>query len=559
MNISLMIGGAAGQGVNTTEQLITTLLTQLGYHFHASKDYMSRVRGGFNFSQLTFSAHPIKYFDESADIFLAMTSESVQYAKEHLKHGGTLICDEKYAPEASEHFQIISFDYADILKTSENPKGISMIGLGALLKSLSLSEDHFNLITNKKWSESDMQKNLRTAHLAYESSKKIIALPPSNNRGYMPISGNHAVSLGAAAAGISFYAAYPMAPSTGVMNYLTRYEKSHEIVLEQVEDEIAAINAIIGASATGIRAMTSTSGGGFSLMAEALGLSAVSEVPLVVLDVQRPGPATGMATRTEQSDLNFLLNASQGEFPRFVISYRSIEDCFYQTFRAFNLADKYRVPVLLMSDQYLADSSATVPAFDTSTLTIDCNINWSPDEAYKHYTFDDILSERAIPGMNDTLIMNDSHEHDENGKVVESAMNRIQMNQRRMEKLIYMADEVQEPDFTGSANPTYVFLAWGSVCEAAKSAAALLSAKGYEVSSLSFGDLYPLPQRKLRQLHEKNVTFINVEGNYQGQLAQLIARETGIWIEDSILKYDGRQISPSYIVDAFEELISDEQ
>lgn len=300
MNISLMIGGAAGQGVNTTEQMLTQLLTHLGYHFHATKDYMSRVRGGFNFSQLNFSTTPIQYFEETADLFLAMTPEAVSYAKAHLKKGGLLICDSKYEPQPSDDFLIHGLDYAGILKETDNPKGISMIGLGALIKALSLSEESLSQFSNQKWSPQALEKNLATAKKAYALSKSVIALSPSTNKGHMTISGNHAVALGAVAAGLSFYAAYPMAPSTSVMNYITRYEKSHQIVLEQVEDEIAAINAVIGASATGVRSMTASSGGGFSLMVEALGLSAVSEIPLVVLDVQRPAPSNwyGHTNRT---------------------------------------------------------------------------------------------------------------------------------------------------------------------------------------------------------------------------------------------------------------------
>lgn len=555
MILSIVIGGAAGQGINTAEQQLLKLLSQKGFYYHTCKDYMSRVRGGMNFTQITLSDVPVETHYENIDLIVALTQEVIDDQIERLTPKGLLICDETHLVPEFQNKQICRLPFTTILKETENPKGISMVALGAVAKVLNLSLEDLNAMMSSKWQLDFLEKNRTTAQKAYSLTQSFFTPTAGNTVNTLSISGNHAVALGALAAGVSFYAAYPMAPSTSVMSYMSHYENQLSLVVEQVEDEISAINAVIGASATGIRAMTSTSGGGFSLMVEGIGLAAVSEVPLVVLDVQRPGPATGMATRTEQSDLNMVLNASQGEFPRIVMSLRHVSDCFDQTFRAFNLADKYRVPVLLLSDQYLADSVCTIPAFDLRSLENERFLLTHTQEDYQHYSQNELVQFRACPGLTDQLVMNDSHEHDAYGHVTESAENRTHMNHRRMQKLDLIAQEMKEPEFYGSESAKTMLLAWGSVTTAAKQAIATLKNEGFDIGLLAFGDLYPLPQAQLNLWRQKNVRFITVEGNYQAQLAQLIARETGFFIEESILKFDGRPFAPDYIVDAFKELI----
>lgn len=557
MKLGLMIGGSAGQGINTAEAVLQQIVTKKGYFWHSYKDYMSRVRGGYNFSVITIATEAVYCHEDNYDIVLALTQDAYDHGKSQLKESGILIADDKIQLGEIKPSVCFSLPLTQLLKDTQNNSGLSMLVVGILCKLLSIEKDVLSLIENKKWSEEMTLKNQLTAKLGYETAPSFITLPSSQNGHMMTLSGNHAVALGAVAAGVKFYAAYPMAPSTSVMTQLLQYQKRHHIVMEQVEDEIAAANAILGASSTGVRAMTSTSGGGFSLMTEAVGLSAVSEIPMVVLDVQRPGPATGMATRTEQSDLNQMLGASQGEFPRFILSFKNVSECFYQTFRAFNLADQFRVPVLLLSDQYLADAITTVPKFDLSTLEIHRHINDSPSEDYAHYPKDYLLP-RAIPGLSNQCVMNDSHEHNHLGQVDESSENRVAMNVRRLSKLADMSQVVKEPEYVGSQDATVVCLAWGSVTEVLKDAILTLNQSGQDVGALLFSDLYPLPQDKLMTLAKRKVKLINVEGNSEGQLAQLIARETGVFIEDSILKFDGRQMTPTYIMEALEEVTNDD-
>jgi len=316
--------------------------------------------------------------------------------------------------------------------------------------------------------------------------------------------------------------------------------------IEQAEDEISAIHIAIGASAAGVRAMTASSGGGLSLMVEAIGLTAVSETPLVIVDVMRPGPATGLPTKTGQSDLSFLLTASQDEFPRMIIAVKNPEDAFYQTIRAFDLADKYQIPVFIISDQYLADTDLTVDIFKSSHqnnqyLADEHDI----DEIYERYKITPSgVSPRIIPGQYNRPVIADNHEHTETGVISEDPINRTEMHLKRLRKLDTLRKDLIEPDFIGSDKAETVLVGFGSTEGAIKS-----FVKNHpEYCGLVFGDVYPLPLNQLEALSNK--TLINVELNATGQLAKLIRMETGIKFDDSILKFDGLQINAEDIKEA---------
>jgi len=291
--------------------------------------------------------------------------------------------------------------------------------------------------------------------------------------------------------------------------------------------------------------MTATSGGGFSLMVEALGLAGMAEIPLVVVNAQRPGPVTGLPTRTEQSDLQFIISASQGEFPRMVIALRNHADAFYQTIRAFNMAEKYQIPVVILTDQYLADTTASVPLFDMGKVP-----PYQPEPApiegeYARYRYTDSgISPRRYPGDPQAIVSADSDEHDEHGRIIEDSETRIRMMQKRMGKLDLLAQEVQEPDWLGDENSEVLLVGWGSMHGPLAEAVALLNSRsGRRHAALVFGDLWPLPQKLLRRAADSARTVINVEQNYTGQLARLIRQETGIAMDAGILRYDGRQLT----------------
>jgi 2-oxoglutarate ferredoxin oxidoreductase subunit alpha len=290
--------------------------------------------------------------------------------------------------------------------------------------------------------------------------------------------------------------------------------------------------------------MTGTSGGGFSLMVEALGLCGITETPLVIVNVQRPGPATGLPTRTEQSDLRFVIHASQGEFPRKVIALRNQEDAYRQTIRAFATAEKYQIPVILLSDQYLADGLATVKLFSLPAEIPATETDVSFGEYMRYHLTESGISPRLKPGQTEKLVLVDSDEHDEQGLITEDASVRKSMVEKRMRKLQGVVAELEEPEFLGSDQAGVLLLGWGSTWGPIKEAVDLLNRETPdEYCALVFGDVYPLPEKLLLEKAQQAKRIINIEQNATGQLAGLIREKTGIVCSQSILKYDGRQIA----------------
>lgn len=291
-------------------------------------------------------------------------------------------------------------------------------------------------------------------------------------------------------------------------------------------------------------------------MVEALGLSGIAEIPLVVVDVQRPGPATGLPTRTEQSDLRFVIHASQGEFPRKVIALRNHEEAFHKTIAAFETAEKYQIPVIILSDQFLADAAATVKPFTIPESTPSVEPEVAEGEYQRYLITESGISPRLIPGLTKKLVLSDSDEHDELGVITESAEVRNSMVEKRMRKLIGVVEELEEPEFMGSSNAPLLLLGWGSTWGPMKEAVERLNAqKPDSVAALVFGDVYPLPVKLLKECSAKASRVMNVEQNATGQLAGLIREMTGIVCNDSMLKYDGRQMTADEIVERVREVL----
>ncbi|MDF2523251.1 MAG: 2-oxoacid:ferredoxin oxidoreductase subunit alpha, partial [Clostridiales bacterium] len=456
----------------------------------------------------------------------------------------------------------IKIDMDAMVKEIGNARMSGSIAIGAVLKLFGESLEYVNDVFKSLMKEQYLELNLIAVREGYNIVEKRFPHLSGGFGDWMILSGSTALSMGAVAAGLKFYSAYPMSPSTSILEYLASKSGEMGLVVEQAEDEIAAINMAIGASYAGAKAMTGTSGGGFSLMVEALGLSGIAEIPLVVVDVQRPGPATGLPTRTEQSDLKFVISASQGEFPRMVIAVRNHSDAFYQTIRAFNIAEKYQIPVIILSDQYIGDSSATVKPFDLSGIEI-VNHNESKygEGEYLRYRFtEDGISPRLIPGSTKNFIAIDSDEHDERGWITESAEMRIKMMDKRMKKLDKLKMELIEPEFLGMESFETLLVGWGSTFGAISEAVNLLNEKeGGKYAALVFGDIYPLPQKQLKEKASQAKRIINIEQNATGQLADLIREQTGIVCTSSILKYDGRQICGEEIVEEFLKEVQNEQ
>ncbi len=546
---NLLIGGAAGQGIETTAAILEKILKRSGYYVLTIRDFMSRVRGGHNFSLVRFGTEPIYSHSNRLDGIIAMDDETIRQHIDQLNENGFILADEKISISDA---RLNRYDMEGMAKKLGNPRVSGIIAVGILLKMFGEALDDAEQVLSTFVKEQYLEVNLKALAAGYQIVETRYQHSKGTYGGRMLISGNHAVAFGAASAGLRFYSAYPMSPSTSIMETLASLADEAGVVVEQAEDEIAAINMAIGASYAGARAMTGTSGGGFSLMVEALGLSGMGEIPLVVIDVQRPGPVTGLPTRTEQSDLKFVISASQGEFPRVVIALRNQEDAFYQTMRAFDLAERYQIPVILLSDQYIGDGTATVEEFDPTRITVANPVEeYDAEGEYLRYRYTESgVSPRLIPGKSKHLVAIDSDEHDERGRITESAEVRTRMTDKRMKKTEAIKKELQEPDFIGPESFDTLIVGWGSTWGPITEAVGLLNAETQgRYAALVFGDVYPLPQKLLLEKAKRAKRLIHVEQNATGQLAGLIREETGISCTGSILKYDGRQIAAEEIVD----------
>ncbi len=628
MNYNILIGGAAGQGVETVSAVFERIIKRQGFEVFSIKDYMSRVRGGHNFVQVRFGNEKILSHRDEIDGIIALNKETIENHIVRLRSDGFIICDEEIVFDeneatdsddnevtglkdkeatdsddnkvtglkeneatgsddneiaglkdkeksawkdggtrnkdngviSSKDDRILRLPLKQTAKDAGNVRAFGSVAIGAVLELYGIGRMGIKKVFSDFFNEKIARQNCDAVHAGSKLvAKRFEAAAGKRDSGIL-INGNEAVALGALAAGCKFYSAYPMTPSTSIMDYLAKKMNDAQIVVEQAEDEIAAINMAVGASYAGARAMTGTSGGGFCLMVEGLGLSAMLEVPLVVAEVQRPGPVTGFPTRTEQSDLRFVISASHGEFPRMVIALRNAQDAFYQTIRAFNIADKYQIPVILLSDQFLADSSSTWEPFDFGVIKHDRYIasnEYSKDKPYRRYEITPSgISPRLIPGQYaGSTVLADSDEHDEAGHITESADIRNRMVLKRMRKLELLKEELQEPLSTGEEECEVLLLAWGSLWGPVTEAISLLNEDNdKKYGALVFGDIWPLPIKLLTEKAGKAKKVINVEQNAAGQLGAVIAETTGIFCDRSILKFDGRPMSSQYIYNVVREV-----
>lgn len=544
---NLLIGGAAGQGIDTTAAILENLIKRFGYSVFTCRDFMSRIRGGHNFIVIRFGTEEVRSHSNELDGIIALNDDTIHVHAHELKDDGFILCDSDIITDDK---RAIKIPMNIMAKELGNPKASGSIAIGAILKLFGENVDGVEPILKKSIDEKYIGSNLKAINEGYDAVDNRYPKLKGHFEDWMLLSGNQALALGAIAAGLRFYCAYPMSPSTSIMVYLASKSREMGIVVEQAEDEIAAINMAIGASYAGARAMTGTSGGGFSLMVEAFGLAGIAEIPLVVVNVQRPGPATGLPTRTEQADLKFMISASQGEFPRMVIAPRTHKDTFYQTIRAFDIAERYQMPVVLLCDQYLADASGTVEPFDISGVKMTEPLREYDGEYLRYRYTEGGISPRLVPGKSDHLVASDSDEHDESGKMIESAEIRTAMVDKRMQKLELLKKELLEPDFIGPDTFDTLLIGWGSMYGPLSEALDMLnSGDGERFAALVFGDVFPLPEKLLKEKAEKAKRIINVEQNATGQLAGIIREYTGIKCSGSVLKYDGRQITGKQITD----------
>jgi len=547
--VSIRLCGQAGQGIQTVEHLLTRILKIAGFNVFATKEYMSRIRGGMNSTSIRISSGPVRAAAGTIDILVPLNKGALQHVERNVSARTIILADKEMIGgdiDPKKHkfvdvpFTGTATDIGDKIYSNVVAVG-TMAGLFRV--ELSIASKYVEKFFSAK-SEDIVQKNLAALKKGFEfgdelvkSSKIKFEIDPDDAvKEHVLLNGAEAVALGAIAGGCNFIASYPMSPSTGVLAFLAKHGKTFDIIAEQAEDEIAAINMGLGAWYAGARAMVTTSGGGFALMTEGVSLAGMLESPMVVHLAQRPGPATGLPTRTEQGDLELALYGGHGEFPRIIFAPGTIRDAVSLTQRAFNLADKYQVPVFILTDQYFIDSYYNTNAPDLSKLKIEKHIIQTKKNYQRYELTKSGVSPRGIPGFGDGLIAVDSDEHDTAGHITEDLDLRIRMVDKRLKKGELLKKDNVPPELTGPKNYKNLIVCWGSTYNIAKEAVQKLGRD--DSALLHFKQVYPLPEETAEYLQKAEKTII-VENNAGSQFAKLIKLQTGIDIDKKILKYSG--------------------
>lgn len=567
--VSVVLCGEAGQGIQTVEQILARCLKLSGFHVFATKEYMSRVRGGSNSTEIRISSKRVSAYLDRIDILIPFHQGAIKHVEKRITPETIVLGDKEiiFKDSPLEVKEFIDVPFSKIASDIGGRIYVNIIAAGVVLGTIGVEQ---HLLTNfireffSKKSEDVIKRNIEAIKKGYEVGTQILnsgkieftirSSPRIKDENLL--NGAEAVGLGALAGGCKFLSSYPMSPSTGVMVFLSQLMDDFDIVVEQAEDEISAINMAIGASYGGARSMVTTSGGGFALMIEGVSLAGMLEIPVVIHLGQRPGPATGLPTRTEQADLELALYSGHGEFPRIILAPGNLKDAFFLTQKAFNLADKYQIPVFVLTDQYLIDSLMNLPLLDISD-TRDENHVVKTHKGYKRYELtEDGISPRGIPGFGEGLVGVDSDEHDEEAHITEDLVLRKKMVDKRLKKLDSIKKEIVPPELVGSSNYKVLITGWGSTYNVVREALQELGRE--DISFLHFKQVYPLYEGTGDYLQKAQKNII-IENNATSQFGKLIKLYTGVDIEAKILKYNGLAFSVEEVAAEIKKILGKEK
>lgn len=550
--INILIGGEAGQGLQTIGFIFAKALVRSGYSVHVHQTYESRVRGGHNTFSIRVGNQKVLAPQEEIDLLIALNEESIDLHKDELSRNGFIVGNGDLNRKEKNWIGVP-------FKTLGKEIYWNTAAMGVAAGLLGLNHQILGKAIIEILGEEKADENLKVLKASYQwletqtlKMNPIPSIPNPSPR--LLLNGHEAVALGAISAGLKFCAFYPMSPSTSIAQTLIDWAKEMGLIVVQAEDEISAIHMALGASYAGAPSLVPTSGGGFALMVEAVSLSAISETPIVIVIGQRPGPATGLATRTEQGELWFVLHAGHGEFPRAIFTPGTVEECFHLTRRALELAEKYQGPIFILTDHFLADSYSDiepVPVEGHSSIKPGTDPNEIEPPYFRYQITESGVSPRLLPGLSKYRVVADSHEHTEDGHMTENLSIRPKMVNKRLRKANGIRSEVISPTFVGESNPDFLFVCWGSSKGSVEESTTILNSNGTKASMLHFSQVWPMiPEQFLHYLEDAK-QVVCVESNATGQLAQLIRRETGFNIEKKILRYDGLAITPPYILRNF--------
>lgn len=574
--VSWKVGGEQGTGIDSAGEILATVCNRLGYHIYGYREFSSRIMGGHSNYKIRIGTEPIGSTIAELNVLVAIDQETIDRNAWELVPGGLVIADEAFSPKLPDGCQgtLLSMPIGAWASEIGNPLVRNVIFLGITAHIFGLPLDGFNQVIEELWSRKGtdvVEQNKAALMRGYNYASEHVlnrefSLGPADGKERLLMMGNEAVALGALVAGCRFMAAYPITPASEIMEWLQKYLPKFGGVVVQAEDEIAAMSMCIGASFAGARALTATAGPGLSLKQETLGLAHTAEIPVVIVDTQRGGPSTGMPTKHEQSDVFAMLYGTHGDTPRIVLAPSSAEECFYDTIRAFNLADKYQMPVYLALDLSLALNKQTVEPFDLSKVTIDRGeiipdevlLGLAKGEGFKRYRITDSgISPRSLPGQPRGQFLATGVEHDEYGKVSESPQNRVEMMRKRFRKV----EGIREPGVTvtGEKECDVLLVGFGATSGPLHEARKTLEAEGISATHAQIRMLAPFPAEEMATLIEGAKHVLVVESNYSAQLAQLIKLHVGEVIATrqssrslnhvaSMLKYNGQPFLPREIV-----------
>uniref|UniRef100_UPI0026057065 2-oxoacid:acceptor oxidoreductase subunit alpha n=1 Tax=Thermococcus sp. TaxID=35749 RepID=UPI0026057065 len=544
--------------------ILTHALKKSGYHVYANKEYMSRIRGGINTTEIRVSSKPVRAFVKRIDILVPFKQGVLSWVEDRLSEN-TVVLGEKENVEESflGRVNLVEVPLTKMALETGSQLYLNTTAAGLIVGLFHGDFEAVEEYIGKRFGgkgENVVKKNIEAAKKGYELGVKLceegtieIHIERDEKvRDEVLLTGTEAVGIGALAGGMNFLSFYPMSPSTGVSTFAAQHAEDFEIVVEQVEDEISAITMALGAWYAGARAMTSTSGGGFALMSEAISLAGMAENPVVIHLAQRPGPATGLPTRTMQGDLNLVLYAGHGDFPRIILAPGSLEEAFYLTAEAFNLADKYQVPVIILTDQYFVDTYYNLPAPDVSKVKFERHIVEAKPGYRRYELTEDGISPRAIPGYGEEVVIANGNEHDEWGDITEDAELTVKMQEKRaIRKLETIKRNAPLPELIGDEKAEYLVVSWGSTFHVVEEALEKLGNE--KVAHLHFSWVYPLNPETKKFFEGKKV--IVVENNVTGQFADLLWKELGVKADHRVLKYDGRPFSVEEVLDVLREVV----
>jgi 2-oxoglutarate/2-oxoacid ferredoxin oxidoreductase subunit alpha len=547
--ISILVGGKAGDGIRQAGHVIARLLNRIGYRIFFYDDYPSLIRGGHNFSIIRASEKRIVAHKETVDVIVALNQDAVNNHKHRLNTGGIILYDSNKADAEG-----LGIDFMDIVKKFDGkPIMRNTAAIGALAGVLNIEWSVLEKVI-KDAVEHEIDLNLKIARDAYDRIETPLTSVPKLDQKALPlVSGNEAIALGAVKAGLNMYIAYPMTPASAILHYLAAQEKEFGVVTVHPESEIGVALMALGAAYAGARAMVGTSGGGFALMTEALSLAGQGELPMVIVEAQRPGPSTGVPTYTMQGDLNFVIHAGHGEILRVVLAPGDAEEAFYTAGLAMNLAWKFQIPAFVLSDKHLSESIFSFEA-DLDKVKPEKPLLWNNQGEYKRYLdTQDGISPLAFPGNPSAIIKATSYEHDESGITTEEPETISRMQNKRLRKRKALEDALEKYETVnvyGNPDSQTVLLCWGSTKGACIEVAEALDLKVVQPLILE-----PLPINALKKALSGADKIIDVEVNATGQLAKLISSH-GICIDDMILRFDARPFTVDVLLENVKEVLS---